>query len=103
MRRSFLTTRLIVKASRMLSETVGVLSDPECGAAMCVVGNSTRRVVLWRTSTASSGLEFVIVPSIFVDETKYEMISGGQGWRHTKFWIDPEGSIYISPAPRSEA
>ena len=39
------TTRLIVETSRVLHDTVGVLSDPEHGAAMRAVGTATRRVV----------------------------------------------------------
>ena len=65
MRRRSETTGLIVKGSRVLQETVGVLSDPERGAAIRASGNATRRVVLWRMRAASSRSEFVIVPLRF--------------------------------------
>ena len=73
------TTGLTAKASHILHEMVGVLSDPECGAAMQSVGNSARKVASWITRAVSSRSEFVMVPSRFFDKTKYVMMSGGQG------------------------
>ena len=46
MRRRFATTGLIIEASNVLHEIVGVLSDPEHGAAMRTVGTATKRVAL---------------------------------------------------------
>ena len=40
------TNMLITKASRVIHKTVGILSNPERGAAMCTVGTAARRVVL---------------------------------------------------------
>ena len=51
----------------MLQETVGVLSNPERGAASLPSGTAASRVASWRTSTASSRSELVIVPSLFVE------------------------------------
>ena len=61
----------------MLHGKVGVLFDPERGTVMRTVGTATRRVALRRTGAASSRSELAILPSIFVDETKSEMMSGG--------------------------
>ena len=52
MQRRSATTGFIVKALRVLHEMVGVLSDPERGTAMRVVGTAAMRVALWRTRTA---------------------------------------------------
>ena len=78
MQRSSTTTGLIVEASHVLHETVGVLSDRKCGAAVHAVGTATRKVALWRTRVASSSSEFVIVTLRFVDKTKYAMVSSGR-------------------------
>ena len=61
----------------MLQETMGVLSNPERGAASLASGTSASRVASWRTSTTSSKSEFVIVPSLFVEESRSAMMSGG--------------------------
>ena len=79
MRRRSETTRLIAKASCMLHKAMGMLSDPERGIAMCTVGNTARRVALWRTRFSRSSSAFVIFPSRFLNETKYVMMSDDQG------------------------
>ena len=61
----------------MLQETVGVLSDPEQGAASLDSGTAARRVASWRTSATSSRSELVIVPYLFVEETRLAMMSAG--------------------------
>ena len=85
MRRRSVTTGLIVEASCMLQETVGVLYEPERGAAMLALGTALRRVASCKTSVASSISELVIVPWGLVDDTKLAKMSGGQGSRHTRF------------------
>ena len=97
------TTGFIVEASSMLQETVGVLSDPEQGAASLVSGTATSRVASWRTSAASSKSKLVIVPSLFVEETRSEMISAGQGWRHTRSFPKQDVSSHTPPALSPEA
>ena len=62
MRRRSATNGLIFEALRVLQETVGVLSNPERGAAMHASVTASRRVASWRTIVASSRSEFVIVP-----------------------------------------
>ena len=84
MQRRSATTRLIVKASRMLQETVGISSDLGCGADMNVSGTTASRVASWRTRAADYRLEFVIVPLRFFDRTKSVMMSGGQECRQTR-------------------
>ena len=84
MRRRSATTGFIVKSSRVLHETVGVLSDPERGIAMRASGTTTREVGLWRTMAASLGSEFVFVPLRFGDENKFAMMSEGQECLHTR-------------------
>ena len=81
MRRRYATTRLISEASCVIHETVSVLYEQAHGVDICTVGTdaAARRVALGRTRTASSRLEFVILPSIFVDENKSAMMSDGQG------------------------
>ena len=54
MRRRSATTRLIMKASHMLQETVGVLSEPERGAAMRALGTALRRVASCKMRAVSS-------------------------------------------------
>ena len=63
----------------MLHNTVGMLTDPECGAAMCAVETATRRVALWRTRAESSRSDFVIVPLRFLDKTNSVIIPVSQG------------------------
>ena len=63
----------------MLQNKVGVLSDPERGATILASGTAASRVTSWRTSAASSRLELVIYPSLFVEETRLAMMSAGQG------------------------
>ena len=62
MRRRSATTRLIVEASRVLQETVGVLSELERGAAMRALETASRRVASCKTRAASLRSELVIVP-----------------------------------------
>ena len=103
MQRRSATTRLIVDASLVIQETVGVLSDPECGAAMRASGTAARSVALCRTITANSRSELAIAPSLFVEYTRLEMMYSGQVWRHTKSCPEREGSSHTTPAPRPEA
>ena len=44
MQRRSATTGLIVDASRVLQEMVGVLSDPERGTAMFASGHTSKRI-----------------------------------------------------------
>ena len=67
MQRWSVTTRLVVEASCMLHDTVGVLSDLDRGAAMRAVGTDTMNVASQRTRAVSSRSELAILPSIFVD------------------------------------
>ena len=87
----------------MLQETVGVLSNPERGAASLASGTDVSRVASWRTSAASSKSEFVIVPSLFIDDTRSAMMSSGQGWRHARSFPELDGSSHKPPAPSPEA
>ena len=77
--RSSATTALIAEALLVLNDMVGVLSDLDRGAAKPAVGTYYKRVASWRTMAASLRSEIVIFPSRFFDETKYSMISSGQG------------------------
>ena len=79
MKRESVTTGLIAEASRVLHETVGVLSKLKRGAAMRAVGTANRRVASCRTRAASLRSEFLIVPLGFIGETNSAMMSGGQG------------------------
>ena len=79
MQRRSATIRFIVEASHVLHKMVGVLSGLERGTAMRAVGTSIRRVASWRMRATSLRSEFVIVPLIFFDETKSEMMSSDQG------------------------
>ena len=63
----------------MLQETVGVLSDPERGAASLDSGTAASRVASWRKSATISRSELVIFPSLFVEETRSAMMSAGKG------------------------
>ena len=87
----------------MLQETVGVFSDPERGAARLASGTAMIRVASWRTSAASSRSELVIVPSLFVEEMRSEMMSTGQGWRHTISFPERYRSSHTPPDPSPEA
>ena len=100
--RSSAATGLIVEASRMLHERVGVLSSLECGAAMRTLVTDARRVFSLPTRVASSWSDFVIFPSMFVDETKSTIIYGIHELRHTKLRSNLERYIHITPAPSSE-
>ena len=87
----------------MLMETVGVSSNPGQGVASMASGTAVSRVASLRTSAASSRLELVIVSSLFMDDTRSEMMSSGQGWRHTRSFPELDGSIHTPPAPSPEA
>ena len=56
------TTGLVMEASHVLQETVGVLSEPERGAAMRSLGTASRRVASCKIRAARSRSELVIVP-----------------------------------------
>ena len=75
----------------MLHKTVIVLSKPECGASMHAAGSFSRMVASRRTKEAGLRLEFVSMPSRFVDETNFAMVSGGQEKRHNRLRLDLEG------------
>ena len=62
MRRGSVTTGLIMEASCVLQETVGVLSKPEHGASMQALGTASRSLASCKTRSASLRLELVIVP-----------------------------------------
>ena len=99
MQRRSANTGLVVNASRVLQETVGVFSDPKRGAAIVVSGQILRRVDLWRTRAASSRSEFVRVHSGFLSEMSAAMIPGGQGCRHTRLVPDPDVFSHTPPPP----
>ena len=73
----------MVDASQVLQETVGILSNPEQGAAIFASGHVSRRVALWRTRAASLRLEFVRVLSGFLSKISALMMLGDQGCCHT--------------------
>ena len=84
MRRRSATTGLIIEASHMLQETVGVLSEPERGAAIQAMGTALRRVASCRKRAASSISELAIVPLGLVDDNNSAATSTGQGCHHTR-------------------
>ena len=55
------TTGLIMEASRVIKETVGVLSEPEHGAAMQAFGTDLRRMASYKTKAARSRSALMIV------------------------------------------
>ena len=61
MRRRSATNGFIIKDSRVIQETVGVLSEPERGANMQALGTASRRVASCRMRVASSESELVIM------------------------------------------
>ena len=77
MQRRSATPGLIFEALRVLHDTVGVLSDPERGAAMRAAGTAARRVALWRMRAVSSRSEFKTVSLRFVGKNSSEMMCGG--------------------------
>ena len=97
MRSSSATTRLVVNASRMLQKTVGVLSNPERGAAIFASGYVSRRVALWRTRVASSRSDFSRFPSVFMYGISFLMMLVGQGCRHTRLVPDMDRFSYTPP------
>ena len=103
MRKRSATTKLVVDASLVLQETVGVLSDPNQGAAIVDSGHVSSRVASWRTRAASLRSEFLRVPSGFLSNISALMMSGGQGYRHTRLFPDPYGFSHTPPAPMPEA
>ena len=103
MRRRSTTTGLIIDASLVLQETVGVLSDPERGGAMHTSGTDARSVASCRTSAANYRSELAILPSQFVEEMRLAIISSGQGWCHTRYCPKREELIHTPSASRPEA
>ena len=79
MRRRYTATDMMVDASCVLQETVGMLSNPEKGAAMIASGNSTRRVASRRMRETISRLELVSIPPGLVSDTKTAMMYDVQG------------------------
>ena len=49
--------------------------------------------------TARSRSELAIAPSLFLDDTRLEMMSSGQGWCHTKYFPKQDGYNHTPPAP----
>ena len=94
MQRRSATTRLMTDASRVLQETVGVVSDPEWSATIFASGHKSRRVASWRTRAESLRSEFVRVTSGFLSNISAVMVSGGQGCRHTRLVPDLGGFIH---------
>ena len=105
MRRRYATTRLISEASCVIHETVSVLYEQAHGVDICTVGTdaAARRVALGRTRTASSRLEFVRFPSGFLSAISTLMMSGGQGFRHTRLVPDTDRFSHTPPALMPEA
>ena len=103
MRREYKNNRLMVNASLMLQETVGVLSDPDRGAVIVASGHVSSRVASWRTRAASLRSEFVRVPSVFLSKISALMMSGGQGCCHTRIVPDPDRFGHTPAAPMPEA
>ena len=103
MRGGSATTGLMVDASLVLQETVGMLYDSDRGASIVASRHVSSRVASWRTRVASSGSEFVRVPSEFLYKISALMKSGGQGCRHKRLAPNPGGFIHTPPAPMPEA
>ena len=93
----------MVDASRVLQETVGMLSDTEQGAAIFTSGQASRGVASWKTRAASSSSEFVRVPSGFLSDISAAMMLGVQGCRHTRLVPDPDGFSHTRPTLIPEA
>ena len=77
MQRKCTTIGLILEASRVLHNKMGVLYNLERDAPMCASGTATSRVASWITRAASSRSELVICPSRLVADTKLERMSFG--------------------------
>ena len=103
MQRRSATTGLMVDASLVLQETVGVLSDPDRGAAMVASGHVSIKVASWRTRASTSRSEFVRVPSGFLSKISALVMSGGQGFRHTRLVPDTDRFSHTPPALMPEA
>ena len=102
MQRRSATIGLILVASLVLQETVGVLSDPERGGTMRASSTSTRSVASCRISADSSRLDLVIALYLFIKETRLAMMYSSQGFRHTIYCPKKEGSIHTPPSSRPE-
>ena len=103
MRRRSTTTGLMVDASQVLQEMVGMLSYPERGAAIFASGHVSRRVASWRTRAESLRSKIFRVPSGFLSEISAVMMSGGQGCCHTRLVPKPPGFRPTPPPPRPDA
>ena len=79
MRRRTANSRLMIDASCVLQKTVGVLSEPEQGAAMRASGTIARRIALCRMRVESSRSKLVRFSTGLVYKTKSLKMSGGQG------------------------
>ena len=93
------TTGLTIKALHVLQETVGVLSEPERGAAMQALGTASRRVASCITRATRLRSELVIVPLGLVDETNSAVTFSGQGCCHTRLRPVPAGSSHTHTNP----
>ena len=76
MQRNTVTTRLVVHASHVLQETVGVLSDPERGVVVFDSGHNNSRLSLLRTWEAILRLGLVSIPPELVSMTNTAMMFG---------------------------
>ena len=84
MQRRSATTRLIIEASRVLQETVGVLSEPDRGAAMKDLRTASRRVASCKMRAVSLRSELAIVLCGLINGTISEVTSAGQGLLQTR-------------------
>ena len=91
MRRRSATTGLMADASQALQETVGVLSNPEKGAAIVASGHISRWVALWRTRVARSRSEFFRFSSRYLSDISAAMMLGRMSCFHTRLVPDPYG------------
>ena len=97
MQRWSTATGLMVDASQVLQETVGVLSNPGRGAAIVASGHVSRRVALWRTRAASLKSEFVRVLCRFLSAISDATMSGGQGCHHMRLVPNLDGFSHTPP------
>ena len=84
MRRRSTTNGLIIGDSRMLQDTVGLLLEPECGAAIQALGTALSRVESCRTRSASSRSELVIGMLGLVGNTNSAVTFACQGFLRTR-------------------
>ena len=71
------TTGLMVEASRKVHVTIGLLFLPDVGVRYSGEALIELKTASWRTSTANSRSELVMVPSVFVKLTSFWTMSAG--------------------------